>query len=167
MQKKVLTEQSIIFGDVSMPKGFEIDSNVLSKNILEENFIDNKFKFSRTWDKLNAYITEHVYLKYKIILVNKENFGNIYKSGQMTEPLLNVDPIDLKNSADYTMLYGIQVKNCFVRIYYDDNRKKGKSWDIELKNNMFVLFPSTNMYAISNNQQDSLNFIQTITYESR
>jgi hypothetical protein len=52
-----------------------------------------------------------------------------------------------------------------VRIYYDDNRRKGGSWDIELKNNMFIMFPSTNMYHITNNQKDSLNFIQTMTYE--
>jgi hypothetical protein len=52
-----------------------------------------------------------------------------------------------------------------VTIYYDDNRRKGRSWNIELKHNMFIMFPSTNMYFISNKQKDSLNFIQTITYE--
>jgi len=35
---------------------------------------------------------------------------------------------------------------------------------MQLKNNMFVMFPSTNMYSIENKQKDSLNFIQTITY---
>ena len=58
-----------------------------------------------------------------------------------------------------------EVKNCMVRIHYEDNRRKGRSWDIELKNNMFIMFPSTNMYYITNNQKDSLNFVQTITYE--
>ena len=32
-------------------------------------------------------------------------------------------------------------------------------------NNKFIMFPSTNMYYIINHQKDSLNFIQTITYE--
>jgi len=27
------------------------------------------------------------------------------------------------------------------------------------------MFPSTNMYIVSNDQKDSLNFVQTITYE--
>jgi len=31
---------------------------------------------------------------------------------------------------------------------------------------MFIMFPTTNMYVISNNQKDSLNSILTITYES-
>jgi hypothetical protein len=52
-----------------------------------------------------------------------------------------------------------------VRVHYEDNRRKGRSWDIELKNNMFIMFPSTNMYFLTNNQKDSLNFVQTILYE--
>ena len=34
-----------------------------------------------------------------------------------------------------------------------------------LLNNRFIMFPSTNMYYLTNNQKDSLNFVQTITYE--
>ena len=34
-----------------------------------------------------------------------------------------------------------------------------------LTNNQFIMFPSTNMYYLTNNQKDSLNFVQTITYE--
>ena len=30
---------------------------------------------------------------------------------------------------------------------------------------MFIMFPSTNMYYLTNTQKDSLNFVQTITYE--
>ena len=36
---------------------------------------------------------------------------------------------------------------------------------IYLTNNKFIMFPSTNMYYLTNNQKDSLNFVQTITYE--
>ena len=63
------------------------------------------------------------------------------------------------------MLYGVEVEDCIVTIYYNDNRRKGKSWEIELKNNMFIMFPSSNTYYITNNQKKKLNFIQTITYE--
>ena len=38
----------------------------------------------------------------------------------------------------------------------------GRSWDIPLTNNKFIMFPSTNMYYLTNNQKDSLNFVQTI-----
>jgi len=164
MQKKVLTEQSIYFGDVAMPKHWEIDGIDLAHHILHSNLTNEKFKFSRTWDKLNTYIREHIGLKYNIHLVNNETWGDIYKPQETSIPLLNIDPVDLRNSPDYTLLYGVKVDGCNIRIHYDDNRRKGRSWDIKLENNMFIMFPSTNMYYITNKQKDSLNFIQTITY---
>jgi len=85
--------------------------------------------------------------------------------GEISIPLLNIDPVDLRNSPDYILLYGVNVKDCSVRIHYDDNRRAGRSWDIPLTNNKFIMFPSMQMYYITNTQKDSLNFIQTITYE--
>ena len=165
MQRKVLTEQSLFYGDIDMPKGFEIDQEKLTNDILQSTFNSKDFPFSRTWDMLNTYMRDHIGLEYSINLVNKSTWGNIYKPNETTIPLLNIDPVDLRNSPDFTMLYGVKVKDCFVRIHYEDNRRKGRSWDIELKNNMFIMFPSTNMYYLTNNQKDSLNFVQTITYE--
>ena len=165
MQKKVLTEQSIYFGDVSMPKHWEIDQNELAHYILQSSLTNKELQFSRTYDKLNTYIRDFINLEHSINLINKSTWGNIYKPDETTIPLLNIDPVDLRNSPDFTLLYGVKVKDCNVRIHYEDNRRKGRSWDIELKNNMFIMFPSTNMYYITNNQKDSLNFVQTITYE--
>ena len=165
MQRQVLTEQSLFYGDIDMPKGFEIDQEKLTNDILQSTFNSKEFPFSRTWDMLNTYMRDFIGLEHNINLVNKSTWGNIYKPNETTIPLLNIDPVDLRNSPDFTMLYGVKVKDCFVRIHYEDNRRKGRSWDIELKNNMFIMFPSTNMYYLTNNQKDSLNFIQTITYE--
>ena len=165
MQKKVLTEQSLFYGDIDMPKGFEIDQEKLTNDILQSTFNSKEFPFSRTWDMLNTYMRDFIGLDYNINLVNKNSWGDIYKPNQTSKPLLNVDPVDLRNSPDFTMLYGVKVDKCWVKIYFDDNRRKGRSWDIELKNNMFIMFPSTNTYIISNDQKESLNFIQTITYE--
>ena len=165
MQRQVLTEQSLFYGDIDMPKGFEIDQEKLTNDILQSTFNSKEFPFSRTWDMLNTYMRDFIGLEHGINLVNKSTWGNIYKPNETTIPLLNIDPVDLRNSPDFTMLYGVETKDCHVRIYYDDNRRKGRSWDIELKNNMFIMFPSTNMYYLTNNQKDSLNFVQTITYE--
>ena len=165
IKKKVLTEQSIYFGDVSMPKHWEIDRTELSHHILHSSLTNEKLQFSKTYDKLNTYIRDHIGVEYDINLINKSTWGNIYKPNDVTIPLLNIEPVDLRNSPDFTMLYGVKVKNCNIKIHFDDNRRKGRSLDIELKNNMFIMFPSTNMYYITNNQKDSLNFVQTITYE--
>lgn len=165
MKKKVLTEQSLYYGDVSMPKNFEINQDKLSNDILQSTFTNTKFPFSKTWDMLNTYVRDHIGLEYNINLINKSSWGVIYKPNQTSIPLLDVDPVNLIHSPDFTLLYGVKVDNCFVKIFYDDNRRKGRSWEIQLKNNMFIMFPSNNMYYISNKQKDSLNFVQTITYE--
>ena len=165
MHKKVLSEIALYYGDVAMPKDWDIDRDKLQEDILKSNVTESPFPFSRTWDMLNTYMCDHIRVKYNFNLINKEMWGNIYKPAETTIPLLNIDPIDLRNSPDYTFLYGVSVKDCMVRIYYEDNRRKGKSWDIPLTNNKFIMFPSTCMYYLTNNQKDNLNFVHTITYE--
>ena len=165
IQKNKLSEIAIYYGDVSMPKGFEINCNKLQEDILKSQINNKDFPYSREWDKLNTYLREHINLEFGFQLVNKETWGNVYKPKEISIPLLNIDPVDLRNSPDYTLLYGVNVKECSVRIHYDDNRRKGRSWDISLKNNQFIMFPSMQMYYITNNQKDSLNSILTITNE--
>ena len=164
MNKKVLSEQLLFFGQVSMPKGFEINLEKLSKNILDSLITQSKFKTSKNWDMLNTYIIENINLKYGLRLENKKIWGNAYKPKERTHTLLEANPFDLKNSPDYTLLYGVDVENCFIKISYDNNRFKGEGYNIELKNNMFIIFPSSNTYTISNEQPENLNLIHTITY---
>ena len=165
MQKKVLSEIALYFGDVAMPKSWDIDRNKIQEAILQSNVTDSPLPFSKPLDILNTYIREHIGVEHSINLVNKNMWGNTYKPQETTIPLLNIDPIDLRHSPDFTLLYGVKVKNCSVRIHYEDNRRKGKSWDIPLTDNKFIMFPSTCMYYLTNDQKDSLNFVQTITYE--
>ena len=165
MQKKVLSEIALYYGDVAMPNGFEIDRKRLQSDILKSNMFNRELSYSRAWDMLNTYIREHIKVEYDIALINKESWGNIYKPKEISIPLLNINPVDLRNSPDYTMLYGVTVKNCSVRIHYDSNRRAGRSWDIPLVNNRFIMFPSTCMYYLTNNQKDSLNFVQTTTQD--
>ena len=165
MQKKVLSEISLYYGDVTMPKDWDINRNKLKEDILKSRVQNKEFPFSRTWDMLNTYIQEHIRLEYDVNLIVKKLWGDMYKPLQITTPLLNIDPVDLRNSPDFTLLYGVNVKDCNVRIYYDDNRRKGRTWDIPLINNKFIMFPSTCVYYLNNNQKDSLNFVQTMTYE--
>ena len=165
MQKKVLSEIALYYGDVAMPKGFEIDRDKLQSDTLKSQINNKEFPYSREWDKLNTYLREHINVEYGFQLVNKETWGNVYKPKEISIPLLNIDPVDLRNSPDYTLLYGVNVKDCSVRIHYDDNRRAGRSWDMPLTNNQFLMFPSMQMYYITNNQKDSLNSILTITNE--
>ena len=165
MHKNVLSEISLYYGDVKMPKGFEIDRDKLQEDLLKSHIKNIKFPYSRAWDMLNTYVREHINIEYGFQLINKKIWGNVYKPKEISIPLLNIDPVDLRNSPDYTLLYGVNVKDCSVRIHYYDNRRAGRSWDMPLTNNQFIMFPSMQMYYITNNQKNSLNFILTITNE--
>ena len=165
MQKQVLSEQSLYYGKVNMPKDWDIDRNKLTTDILQSVLHNKDFPFSRTFDMLNTYMRDHINLEYGFNLINKNTLGYIYKPQEISLPIFDTDPVDLKNSPDYTLLYGVNVEDCIVRIHYEDNRRKGRSWDIPLENNKFIMFPSTNMYYFTNNQKAKLNFIQKITYE--
>ena len=77
--KKVLTEQALYYGDVAMPKDWDIDRDKLSGDILQSVIQNKDFPFSRTWDMLNTYVSDHIRVEYNISLVNKKTWGNIYK----------------------------------------------------------------------------------------
>ena len=168
MKKEILSEIAIYSGEVEPPEGFEINRESLALDVLTFQAKDSKdFPFSKTLDVLNTYLREHINLKYRFQLISKNIRGTAYKSKETSFPLLNVDPMDLIHSADYTLLYGIEVEKCSVRILYDDNRNTGRVRALPLETNKFILFPSTQTYyIINNNRANSLNFIQTIIYES-
>ena len=132
MQKKVLSEKHYI---MVMWQCLKIGTltEINYKRYFKITNYRTPFPFSRTWDMLNTYMRDHIGLEYGINLINKETWGNMYKPQETTIPLLNIDPVDLRNSPDFTLLYGVKVKDCMVRIHYEDNRRKGRSWDIPLK----------------------------------
>jgi len=165
MQKKLLSEQAVYSGDIKMPKGFEINPFEMSKFIFEHLYTGEEIPFYKTWGRLNKYIIEHLRVKYNLKLVNQKTWGTMYLPNEKSNPLKETNPNDLKNSPDFVCLYGINATDCNVKIYYDDNRRQGKYWDIPLTHNQFIMFPANNFYHIENNQKESLNFIQTITYE--
>ena len=165
IEQNILSKIDLYTGTILMPKGFEIDNELLTKDILTHNIQDCPFPFSIEFDKLNTYLREHINLEYGFTLINKLTTGLMFKPNESNLPECENNKVDLKNSPDYVMLYGVDVENCLVRIYYDDNRRKGRSWTIPLDDNKFVMFPSTNLYYITNKQKDSLNFVKTITYE--
>lgn len=163
MHKKVLTEQAIYYGDLEMPKNFEIDRPSLGLDVFKFG-ITNKFPISKELDKVNKYIIEYSRAKYKIAIVNKKIEGFMYKPGEITKPVIDIDFQSLKDSVDYTMLYGVGTEDCDITILYDNNRNKQQYHTISLTHNKFVMFPSSNMYFITNHQKENLNIILKITY---
>jgi|TARA_R100000426_G_scaffold78937_1_gene56555 hypothetical protein len=165
MHKKVLSEQVLYYGDVKMPEGWEINPLNLCKQLFDSLYHEKDCHYCKDWDKLNTYIREHIRIKHNLIIETKDSWANAYIPNEKTKTLNHVDPMNLADSADLVLLYGINTLDCKIVINFDDNKEKGKVWNIDLKQNKFVMFPSTNTYSIENNQKNSLNFIQTITYE--
>ena len=64
MHKRILSEQVLYYGDVTMPKGWDIDRDKLQEDILKSQITDSPFPFSRTFDMLNTYMRDHVNLEY-------------------------------------------------------------------------------------------------------
>ena len=185
MEKEILSQINLYYGQVKMPKGFEIDSKSLSDNILQNgiknlfykilksdykypsnNVLQSSFKkteflFSKAWDMLCTYIIEYMQVDNKIIIEKRDTWGDMYAPDEKSEILH-----DIKNHSNYVLLYGVKVDNCLVKLFFKDSEDKERIWNIPLINNKFIMFPSNVKYQIINNQTNNFNIIQTITYDS-
>ena len=181
MQKVVLSEIDVYTGEVSMPTGFEIDQdqiknniissyikeNRISKNNKDYSYQDYRVPFSQPLQWLQDYIRDHWRVEYGHSLVSKTIHGNVIAPKEKSWTRHQVDPVDLRGSPDYTLVYGVDVEEDSMEciIEYDNNRRKNRTWHIPMKNNYFIMFPATNKYSFSPNSSKNLNTILTITYE--
>ena len=181
MQRKVLTEVDLYTGKIEMPKGFEIDLNKIKNDLLKsfvtEDRISNnpktysykeyKVPFSQPLQWMQDYMRDHWRSEYGPTLVPKNMHGKILHPKEQSVLMHSVDPVDLRNSPDYTLLYGVDVESdsCECIIEYNNNRRKNRTWHIPIKNNHFIMFPATQRYMITENTSNKLNTIVVINYE--
>ena len=69
MQKKILSILDLYYGDVAMPKGFEINRPKLQEDILKSSIHNKSFPFSRTQDMLMTYLREHIGIKFIMMII--------------------------------------------------------------------------------------------------
>jgi len=178
MQKKVLSEIDLYIDTVQVIeidrkkiKDDIIDSFVsqkrLSKNKKDYSYQDFEVSFSKPLQWLKDYIKDHFRMDYYKNLIGKKEWGNIYNQYESSFTRHQVEPMSLKDSPDYTCLYGVEVAkdSCELVIEYDDNRRKNNTWHIPLRDNQFIIFPSTQRYFISQNKSKQMNIFLTMTYE--
>jgi len=183
MFKKVLTETPLFYGEVKMPKGFEIDrsklkadilssynlNNSLSNNPYDYKILDYEVPFSRALDMLNKYIIEHVNVEFNLKLNNQNSFGNIFYENEQSFLRSTIDLMHLSTSPDFTMVYGVDIydESCILVIEYDDNKIKGQTWHVPLVNNSFYIFPSHLKYFIGKNISKQINTVLTTNFEKK
>ena len=178
MLKKVLSEidlysdtVQVIKIDRAKIKNDIINSFVsekrLSNNKKDYSYQDFKIPFSRPLQWLKDYLRDHFRGDYHRTLIPKKEWGNIYRQHESSYTRHQVDPIYLKDAPDYTCVYGVEVAedSCELVFEYDDNRRKNRTWHIPLKDNQFIIFPSTQRYFISPNKSKEMNVFLTMTYE--
>jgi hypothetical protein len=170
MNKQLLSEIALYTGSIKLPDPIKIDLESLKADILlynTNNTLNDEFPFSKNLSILDTYIREFTYLKHSIKLISRNTIGDIYKPGEYSFPLIQADLMNLQNSCDFVLLYGVNVKenSCKIRIEYDNNRIKNNYIDVPLKTNNFIIFPSTLVYYVTPNTSEQLNFILTTLYE--
>ena len=180
MRKKVLTETALYFGKINSPKNFEIDRQKIKKDILisfvEDNkindnpisfsFYDYKVPHSKPYQWLKDYIEDFIRFNFNINLIYQNHYGNIFQPNEQSFFRNQIDPVDLRNSPDYTLIYAVEVEknSCELLINYDDNRRKNRTRTFLIEENNFYMFPSINNYCITANKSNKANTFLTITY---
>ena len=178
MDQIILSHIDITFGFV---KGINIDRNLIKKDILNSvanqrrlndnpvspAYYDYAVPFSQALQWFHDYVRDHFKTEFKKTLIPTITWGNTYANYESSLNRLQIDPVDLKHSPDYVIIYGIDIsdENCELVIEYDNNRRKNRTKHIPLKNNKFVIFPSTQRYYITQNKEKKLNVILTTVYE--
>jgi len=167
VDKEVLSEIAIYQGYVEMPKNWELEPTELIVGTLNNDIFGMEFSYSKTWDRLNTYIREYIYLKDRKKIVNEKTWGEIYQPREASPPLLQADLNNLRDSPDSVLLFGTKVKknSCSIVITYNDNKHQNLKKTIKLDSNKFVMFPAICSYYITPNQSNEINFINTITYK--
>ena len=159
IKKIKLSEKVLYYSTVKMPEGFEIFRPKIVSDIFLTNFFeDHKLPFCRSLQTLITYISDYARVENKLNLVEHSKRGMFFQTNENSEPMLEINPINLQNSPDF-------VNTCEVVIEYDDNRRTGRTWTIPMENNRFIMFPSTQKFYIKNKNNSRLNFIQLINFE--
>jgi len=116
---------------------------------------------------MQDYVRDHWRVEYGRTLIPKNMHGKVLNPKEQSVLMHSVDPVDLRNSPDYTLIYGLDIEpdSCECIIEYDNNRRKNRTWHLPIKNNEFIMFPATQLYHIENNNNRYLNYIQTILFK--
>ena len=110
IKRKILSEIALYFGSVKMPKEFEIERENLVKDITLSSYYENlDFPYSNTFEKLRTFITDFMRVEHKFDLITRKSYGNFYERNEISKPILEINPMDLRNSPDFVLLYGLLI----------------------------------------------------------
>lgn len=172
MKKDLLNKKEIYYGSINMPKYFEInryelksdilisfiENKTISKDTLKYESLDYVVNHSKTHQVLINYIIEHLYLKYKLNLINVLSFGNVLDKNEQSFSRKIKNYKHKLDNLNYVMVYGVDVNDdCSIIFEDEDHSNNQELHHFNIKNNEFILFKSTERFFISKNISNKKN----------
>lgn len=169
MKRKILENLDLIYGQVEMPKGFEIDEQVMVADIFLSEIYEKAYPLSIPTDMLDTYIRDFTKVRHSKNLQLDKVLGKVLRPNELSQPMSQINPFDLLNSPEYVLIYGAKVesKSCDLKINIINIEHKYTEYTIPLETNKFILFPARYTYWITKNISQKDNFILTITYKNK
>ena len=179
MNKKILSEINLFEGEIVLPKNHQVDRYKIKSDILQSklenktvssnpyafSFCDYSIESSIPLNLIRSTVAEKLQVYHKIVVEPRLSFGNVFDPKQQSFFRNMIDPVNIKESPDYVMIYGVEVdKNASVVLEIKDRRGVNKLSVYPISNNHFIMFPAYLRFFINENQSFQTNIFLTTTY---
>jgi hypothetical protein len=180
MKDIVLRETSFHIGECRFPKDCEVDRLQIKFNIFESYILkkytnkqhkDYNVKWCLGIENIQTYIKEHWQIKIKDgraqakgALDKHSEFGTLLFPNEMSKVRNHIIYPKVHESPQYTFVYGVDVKDCFLTINYFNQHNNYSGITLPLKNNHFIMFNSDLNYCFEKNKTEDVNTIHTTLY---
>ena len=143
----------------------KLNQKTISNNPYHYSFSDYEVTTSKTLNLLRSYINENLKIKYNLTLSPRLSFGNIFEPKQQSFFRNLIDPLNINDSSDYVMIYGVDLDRD-ASIVIEKIGKKGikELVTFKINNNNFLLFPSHLKFFINENTSFQDNVFLSTTY---
>tara|TARA_R100001163_G_C5058082_1_gene194641 strand:- start:1355 stop:1903 length:549 start_codon:yes stop_codon:yes gene_type:complete len=179
MNKKILSEIALFEGEITLPKNYQVDRYKIKSDILQSKldnktvssnpyafaFCDYNIETSAPLNLVRSTIAEKLNVYHQIGIEPRLSFGNVFDPKQQSFFRNMIDPVNIKESPDYVMIYGVDVdKNASVVIENKDKRGIDQLSVYPIANNHFVIFPAYLRFFMNENDSSQTNIFLTTTY---
>ena len=178
IEKLLLAEQSIVYGELDSVS--KVDMKLLRNHTLSSfaNTLDSShLKWKKHYRKVNYhqhiqwvqdYIRDHWNEKngFTLVPLTVDGVTSIIQQTNEDIPVhQHIDEFDLNGSPDYSGIYtvGKGEEQVNITIFYEDGRRRMRSWTIPLEINKFIIWPSHLKAEISKNK--SKDFLVNLSFK--
>jgi len=168
MQSKILlTEQSIVYGEIPSILKDKLDldriktdiiknyalNNFQSKDIFNyhKDYLDIDYLQHITW--IHDYLIDDYRLHHEKTLVQTDSFGIVLFPNESIDYHHQVDDYDIHNSNDISCIYVLEAeeKSSAIMFEYEQGRKRHQQYRVQLKEKQLIIFNSELRHCFTKN----------------